>query len=100
MLGLLIVRGGLIWLSDIWAQREAGQVKEHVRDRLIGHLQALGPAYTTGERSGELVPTAVEGVETLDAYFTQYLPARYLAGLARLSFSSSSCSTPGLRRST
>jgi ATP-binding cassette, subfamily C, bacterial CydD len=82
MLGLLIVRGGLIWLSDILAQAAAGQVKEGLRDRLIGHLQALGPAYTGGERSGELVNTAVEGVETLDAYLTQYLPARYLAGLA------------------
>ena len=34
-----------------------------------------------GERTGELVNTALEGVEALDAYFSQYLPQLALAAL-------------------
>jgi ATP-binding cassette subfamily C protein CydD len=45
---------------------------------------ALGPAYTRGERSGELANTAVEGIEALDAYFRQYLPQLALAALVPL----------------
>jgi ATP-binding cassette subfamily C protein CydD len=45
---------------------------------------ALGPAYTRGERSGELVNTAVEGIEALDAYFGQYLPQLALVTLIPL----------------
>ena len=41
----------------------------------------MGPAYTRSERSGELVNAAVQGVEALDDYITQFLPARTLAGL-------------------
>src|SRR5207253_112021 len=34
----------------------------------------LGPAYASGERTGELVTTAGEGVERLDPYVSRYLP--------------------------
>jgi len=45
---------------------------------------ALGPAYTRGERSGELANTAIAGVEALDAYISQYLPQLVLALLIPL----------------
>jgi ATP-binding cassette subfamily C protein CydD len=45
---------------------------------------ALGPAYSQGERSGELANTLVEGVEALDAYFRHYLPQLALAALVPL----------------
>jgi ATP-binding cassette subfamily C protein CydD len=48
------------------------------------HLFSLGPAYTSGERSGELTNTVVEGVETLEAYFSQYIPQLALAALVPL----------------
>jgi thiol reductant ABC exporter CydD subunit len=66
------------------AQRAAGQVKSDLRERLAAHMLALGPAYARGERSGELVNTAAEGVEALDAYFSQYLPQLALAVLVPL----------------
>ena len=49
-------------------------------------LLALGPAYTQGERSGELANTVLEGVEEIDAYFSQYLPQLALAALVPLIF--------------
>ncbi|MBK8048233.1 MAG: thiol reductant ABC exporter subunit CydD [Anaerolineales bacterium] len=82
MAGVLVARFGALWLGDIFAQHAATHLKRALRQRLITHVLALGPAYTQAERSGELVSVTVEGVETLDDYVTQYLPARYLAGLA------------------
>ena len=83
LLGLMLLfilgRSGFLWLQDILAQRSASHLKVELRGRLVSHLLRLGPAYTTAERSGELVSSAVAGVETLDEYVSQYLPARYLA---------------------
>jgi ATP-binding cassette subfamily C protein CydD len=87
MLALLILalaRAGVIWGGEVAANRVAGQVKADLRERLFAHLMALGPVYARGERSGELVNTAVEGIEALDAYFGQYLPQLALAALVPL----------------
>ncbi len=81
MLGLLVLRACLIWGQEVLAQRAASRVKGDLRQQLIAHFYALGPAYIQSERSGELVNAAVQGVESLDDYITQFLPARYLAGL-------------------
>jgi ATP-binding cassette subfamily C protein CydD len=81
MLALLLVRSGLIWGGDAVAQRAASRVKGSLRRQLTAHFFALGPAYTRGERSGELVNTTVQGVEALDDYITQFLPARALAAV-------------------
>jgi ATP-binding cassette subfamily C protein CydD len=84
LLTLSLVRAGLTWGSQVTAQRVAGRVKNNLRERLTAHLLALGPAYTHGERSGELANTAVAGVEALDAYFSQYLPQLATAALVPL----------------
>ena len=81
MLGLLLLRSCLIWAQEVLAQRSASRIKGRLRQQLIAHFYALGPAYIQSERSGELVNAAVQGVEALDDYITQFLPARYLAGL-------------------
>ncbi len=89
LIALLIIamaRAGLTWASEVTANRAAGQVKRDLRERFFAHVLALGPAYTRGERSGELVNTAVEGIEALDAYFSQYLPQLALTVLVPVTF--------------
>jgi ATP-binding cassette subfamily C protein CydD len=81
LVGLMLLRAGLMWGSDIITQHSANRAKGHLRGQLMNKLAALGPTYTRGERAGELVHTAVEGIEALDDYITQYQPARLLAGL-------------------
>jgi ATP-binding cassette subfamily C protein CydD len=81
MLVLLLVRVALMWASEVAAQHAANRLKHELRGQLMAKLLALGPAYTRDERTGELVHVAVEGVETLDEYISQYQPARLLAGL-------------------
>ncbi|MFN8380187.1 MAG: thiol reductant ABC exporter subunit CydD [Anaerolineae bacterium] len=78
---LALARAALLWADTVLGQHSASQLKQALRDQLNRRLFALGPNYTQGERSGELVNTVVEGVEVLDGYVTGYLPARLLAGL-------------------
>ncbi len=84
LLVLSLVRAGVSWSSTMSANRVAVRVKTDLRQRLTAHLLDLGPAYAHGERTGELTNTVVEGVEALDAYFSQYLPQLALAVLVPL----------------
>lgn len=85
MLALIIGRALLAWLGDIAASAVAVRIKTDLRQRLFDHLVKLGPAYTRGERTGEIAATAVEGIEALDAYFSQYLPHLVISALVPLS---------------
>jgi ATP-binding cassette subfamily C protein CydCD len=84
---LLIVslRALLAWGSEVSANAVAVRVKSELRKRLFEKILSLGPAYTRSERTGELVNAADEGVEALDAYFSQYLPQLVIAALVPLS---------------
>ena len=81
MLALALVRGVLLWSGEVVAQRAAGGIQTDLRERLAAALVALGPTAVRGERIGELVYTAGEGVDALDPYVTRYVPARVLAVL-------------------
>ncbi|MEJ5223425.1 MAG: thiol reductant ABC exporter subunit CydD, partial [Anaerolineales bacterium] len=85
MLALIIGRAVLAWVGDIAASAVAVRIKTDLRQRLFDHLVKLGPAYTRGERTGEIAATAVEGIEALDAYFSQYLPQLVISALVPLS---------------
>ncbi len=75
----LVIKSLFVWGADVSANAVAQAVKADLRARLLRHLSTLGPAFTGGERTGELSTAAVEGIEQLDAYFSQYLPAIVLA---------------------
>ena len=79
MVGLLLIRGSAIWGREIFAQHSVSVLKIDLRRRLSSHLFLLGPLYTRAERSGELVNTIAEGVESLDPYIGLYLPTKFLA---------------------
>jgi ATP-binding cassette, subfamily C, bacterial CydCD len=81
LLGAGVARAVFVWLREVVALRGAVGAKRRVRDRLLGHLFALGPAYHAGERIGELVTTAVEGVERLEPFYARYRPQVALAAL-------------------
>jgi len=83
---LAVARGAALWASEVVAGRLARAVKASLRQRLAGHILALGPAFTQRERSGELTNTLTEGIEALDPYFSQYLPQVVLAAIVPLAF--------------
>lgn len=84
MVAALLVRSVAIYAETVLGQRAASRTKQALRQRLTDHLIRLGPIRLRGERTGELVSMATDGMEALDAYHSQFLPARYLAGLLPL----------------
>lgn len=84
LLAVLVARGAFIWGREVAAQQGAIRVKALLRSRLFMHLLRLGPAFSRGERTGELVTTMSEGIERLDAYVSRYLPQTVLSVLIPL----------------
>ena len=79
LLALFAARAVTAWGAERAAVGGAARLKVRVRDRVYRRLQALGPSYLAGERSGALVETLTKGVDDLDAYYARFLPARALA---------------------
>ena len=79
LLALFAARAVTAWGAERAAIGGAARLKVRVRDRVYRRLQALGPSYLAGERSGALVETLTKGVDDLDAYYARFLPARALA---------------------
>jgi ATP-binding cassette subfamily C protein CydCD len=86
LLGIMFCRALLVWGGEISANALALRVKTSLRSRLVRHLLAIGPVSLRRERTGHLVNAAVEGVEALDAYFSQYLPGLALAALVPVTY--------------
>jgi ATP-binding cassette subfamily C protein CydCD len=78
-------RAFLTWVNEVAANAVAVRIKTDLRERLFAHILKLGPAYSRGQRTGELTTAAVEGIEALDAYFSQYLPQLVVTALIPLS---------------
>jgi ATP-binding cassette, subfamily C, bacterial CydD len=79
LLVLILARVLLAWSNAILTNQIAGYVKLSLRSRILRRLFALGPTFIQGERSGELISTTIEGVESLDPYVSQYLPQVFLS---------------------
>ncbi|MBI9044938.1 MAG: thiol reductant ABC exporter subunit CydD [Anaerolineaceae bacterium] len=82
---IIIFRAGFEFTKEILATRLAVKIKTALREQLYEHIQKLGPVHAHGEKSGELVSIVVQGIETLDAFFSQFLPQVFLAALIPLS---------------
>ncbi|GAB4501543.1 MAG: thiol reductant ABC exporter subunit CydD [Anaerolineales bacterium] len=85
LLAIVLLRAAFIFGGEVNANSVAQTVKLEMRERLVTQIQALGPAFTQNERTGELAASALEGVEALEAYFSQYLPQVVLAASLPLS---------------
>lgn len=85
LLVAILLRALLTTGREMAAREIAARVKTRLRARLLAHIESLGPAYTTEERTGDLTTALVEGIEALDAYYSQYLPQLILAALVPLS---------------
>jgi len=74
LLAILALRAAFVWGGEVTTNAVSCAVKSDLRHRLFSHLFKLGPLYTKGERSGEIVNTTADGIESLDAYFIQFFP--------------------------
>jgi thiol reductant ABC exporter CydD subunit len=65
-------------------RRGAQRVMAELRERITRHVLYVRPAASPERRTGELVTTAVQGVESLEAWFARYLPQAVLAATVPL----------------
>jgi len=79
LLGFILARTLFLTLGEISSVRLAVKIKTRVRHELMEKITQLGPNYIKGESSGVLAAAALQGVELLDSYFSQYLPQLILA---------------------
>lgn len=78
-------RSILNWINEISSNAVSVQIKTDLRIRLFSHILRLGPAHARGQRTGELTAAAVEGIEALEDYFSQYLPQLVITTLIPIS---------------
>ena len=78
-------------------RRGAQRVMAELRERLAAHVLHARPTGSPDRRTGELVTTAVQGVEALEVWFARYLPRRCWRSRCR-SWCSRSCSRAISRR--
>lgn len=76
---VMVARAAVSCWGDLLAARTAGRVQNKLRLRLAEHLLRQSPVDLREERTGELVTTTVAGIEALEPYYAQYLPAKVLA---------------------
>lgn len=81
LVGVFVARGLVGWATELSGRRGAEAVMSQLRRRLIRHMGESRPVGLGAERSGEIVATAVRGVDDLDAWFSRYLPQVVLAVL-------------------
>ncbi len=74
LMSAILIRASLLWCREVTSQRTAIKLKASLRERVFAHLLQLGPAFSKGERTGEMVAVINEGVERLDPYVSRYLP--------------------------
>lgn len=77
-------RSGLLAARDALAAQASSRVRSAARAALAQKLLRLGPDAVTGERAGELVSTATEGVSRLDAVVARFVPGTVTATVVPL----------------
>ncbi len=76
---LLLLRTALGAGGELAARHSAHRLVGTLRANLTGQLLRLGPTWSSHERSGELSGVLIGGLESIEDYVTQFLPARWLA---------------------
>lgn len=86
--GILFFAIGIRYIFTIRAQREcfnsSTEVKITLRHKILKKLFNIGYNYRKVLNTSSLTQSAVEGVEQLESYFSQYLPQFFYALLAPL----------------
>ncbi len=77
----VVLRGALDYWRAMAAHRTAARVQSALRRAIYERVTALGPAYFTRARTGDVILSMVEGVQQLEVYFGQYLPQLVVAAL-------------------
>ncbi len=67
------------WAAQAAAHRASAAATSRLRRRLLAAVVGLGPSWQRTRRTAELAELATTGIDSLDGYFTSYLPKLILA---------------------
>lgn len=84
LLGCLLLRAIITFTGEVSAQAIARRIKSSLRLELFDHLFQLGPAVTQNEKTAGLTTTALAGVDSLEGWYSQFLPQLILSALIPL----------------
>lgn len=73
-LAALLARAWILRFQEGYTKKMAAKVKSVIRDVMLEKLMELGPSYRNERRSGNLQSLITDGVESFEAFLTQYLP--------------------------
>ncbi|MBN2044739.1 MAG: thiol reductant ABC exporter subunit CydD [Anaerolineales bacterium] len=76
---VILLRVVFVFLREASAGEVSIRVRSELYEKLYQRVLQTSPVGLTGERTGEVISTIIEGVERLDAYFSTYLPQLGLA---------------------
>ena len=76
----LFIRAGLIKYQEYFLKKYAAKVKNEIRSQILDKIMVLGPSFKNDQRTGNLQSLITDGVESLEAFLTQYIP-QYLLPL-------------------
>ena len=70
----LFIRAGLIKYQEYFLKKYAAKVKNEIRSQILDKIMVLGPSFKNDQRTGNLQSLITDGVESLEAFLTQYIP--------------------------
>ncbi len=81
---IIILRSVLVFINEQSAVVLSERIRSGLREYLSAKVLRLGPAYIEQQQSGELSYGLTGAVDSLDAYFRQYLPQLVIAAILPL----------------
>jgi len=75
LIAAILFRTILVWARNRMGMKLAIVLKTSYRKKLLRKLHELGPVRLREEKTGDLIALQSQGVEKLDAYFSEYVPA-------------------------
>lgn len=94
----VVARAVLGWATETVSARAAAGAKEELRGLLLDSALRQGPEWIQQRGPAELTALATKGLDSLDAYFTKYLPALVTAAVVPPLSGPGSCSPTGFPR--
>jgi ATP-binding cassette, subfamily C, bacterial len=74
VLALVPVRfAAALWQASA-VHRLSSSLKRSIRKKIFAHIHLLGVSYVSASGTAELTAAAIDGVESLEVYFTKFLP--------------------------
>lgn len=84
MLLVIVLRSVFTGMAEFFSGKTSAEIKTKLRSLLLHRTLQFSHTRCNKEETGELSTVVVEGVEALDAYFSQYLPQLVIAVLLPL----------------